>query len=107
MIKNKEREIEMKEADYLAYRDELLEKINAAAARHDREDLIRHFHSIALKMGISKLSHKTGIPRQTLYVALSPKGNPSAKTMQSILMALGIRFQFLPLDPADGQDKAK
>jgi len=42
--------------------------------------------------GISTLAKKTKINRQTLYKALSAKGNPRLSTIGTILHALGYRL---------------
>jgi probable addiction module antidote protein len=42
--------------------------------------------------GIQALSEKTGLNRQHLYRSLSPRGNPTIKTLDSILRDLGLKL---------------
>lgn len=42
--------------------------------------------------GIAEIAGKTGLNRQTLYRTLSKEGNPSIKTLQSILSSLGFKL---------------
>lgn len=59
--------------------------------------------------GISALSRKTSVSRQSLNDALSPDGNPRLRTFQSVLESLGLRMSlkkalFLP---SGGMEAAK
>lgn len=59
--------------------------------------------------GISALSRKTSVSRQSLKDALSPDGNPRLRTFQSVLESLGLRMSlkkalFLP---SGGMEAAK
>jgi probable addiction module antidote protein len=47
--------------------------------------------------GIAKLARETAISRKALHEALSPGGNPSLRTFQSVLEALGIRMSLKPV----------
>ncbi len=46
--------------------------------------------------GMSGLSRKTGISRQTLYRALSNEGNPEFVTVLKVLDALGLKLKAMP-----------
>lgn len=46
--------------------------------------------------GISALSRKTSVSRQSLNDALSPDGNPRLRTFQSVLESLGLRMSLKP-----------
>ncbi len=48
----------------------------------------------ARKANISTFSKKTGISRQTLYHALSKRGNPRLSTLNQILKTAGLRITF-------------
>lgn len=48
--------------------------------------------------GMSKLAERTKLNRQSLYKALSEKGNPQLNTMGAILHGLGFKFSIEPLE---------
>jgi probable addiction module antidote protein len=48
--------------------------------------------------GMSALSRTTALGRENLYKALSERGNPEFKTVQSVLNALGMRFSITRAD---------
>ena len=41
---------------------------------------------------MSTVADRAGIPRESLYRALSPRGNPTAKTLWAIFSALGLHL---------------
>jgi len=44
--------------------------------------------------GVAKAAKGSGLNRESLYKALSLNGNPSLRTVQAILSAVGIRITF-------------
>ena len=42
--------------------------------------------------GLSVIAKEAGISREALYRALSPKGNPTLKTLLAVLKAVGLRL---------------
>lgn len=42
--------------------------------------------------GLSAVATEAGISRESLYRALSPKGNPTLKTLLAVLKAVGLRL---------------
>ena len=50
---------------------------------------LRH---IAEAQGMSAVAERAGMPRESLYRALSPKGNPTIKTLLAVLGAAGLRL---------------
>ena len=42
--------------------------------------------------GLRKIAKEAGVSREALYRALSPKGNPTLKTLQSVLKAAGLKL---------------
>lgn len=42
--------------------------------------------------GLSAVAAQAGISRESLYRALSPKGNPTLKTLLAVLKAVGMRL---------------
>ena len=46
--------------------------------------------------GLASIARSAGISREALYRALSPKGNPTLKTMLAVLGAVGMRLSVEP-----------
>ena len=51
---------------------------------------LRH---IAEAQGMSAVAERAGLPRESLYRALSPRGNPTIKTLSAVLKATGLKFE--------------
>lgn len=47
--------------------------------------------------GLKKIAGEAGISRESLYRALSPKGNPTLNTLLAVLKSLGMRLAAEPL----------
>lgn len=54
--------------------------------------LLAALRHIAQAQGMAVVAAKAGIPRESLYRALSPKGNPTIKTMLAVLGAAGLQL---------------
>lgn len=46
--------------------------------------------------GLAAVAAEAGITREALYRALSPKGNPTLKTIVAVLKAVGLRLSVEP-----------
>lgn len=46
--------------------------------------------------GLGAVAAEAGISRESLYRALSPKGNPTLKTLLAVLKAVGMRLSVEP-----------
>ncbi|MGO9316624.1 MAG: addiction module antidote protein [Terracidiphilus sp.] len=46
--------------------------------------------------GVGAVAVKAGISRESLYRALSPKGNPTLKTLIAVLKTVGLRLSVTP-----------
>ncbi|CAM2146479.1 Transcriptional regulator [Pararobbsia alpina] len=46
--------------------------------------------------GLANVAQQAGITREALYRALSPKGNPTLKTLIAVLKAVGMRLSVEP-----------
>src|ERR1035441_9551457 len=46
--------------------------------------------------GLGAVAAKAGISRESLYRSLSPKGNPTLKTLVAVLNTLGLRLSVVP-----------
>ena len=50
--------------------------------------------------GLAQVAAEAGISRESLYRALSPKGNPTLKTLLAVLKTVGMRLSVEPEHPA-------
>ncbi len=46
--------------------------------------------------GLGAVAAKAGISRESLYRSLSPKGNPTLKTLVAVLSTMGLRLSVVP-----------
>ncbi len=73
--------------------DEALEAyLNAALAENDPRYFAKALGNVARAKGMSSVSDVSGVGRQSLYRALSDKGNPRIDTLFKVLEALDIRL---------------
>ena len=59
-----------------------LEEANLPGGQFALLSALRH---IAEAQGMANVAEKAGMPRESLYRALSPKGNPTIKTLLAVL----------------------
>jgi probable addiction module antidote protein len=62
-------------------------------AGDDAAFIAKTLGNIAKAKGMTQLSQKTGLGRESLYKALSGEGNPRFSTILKVMSALGIRLQ--------------
>ena len=62
--------------------------------------LLAALRHIAQAQGMAVVAEKAGMPRESLYRALSPKGNPTIKTMLAVLGAAGLQLAVTRLPDA-------
>jgi probable addiction module antidote protein len=55
--------------------------------------------------GLGAVAAQAGISRESLYRALSPKGNPTLKTLIAVLKTLGLRLTIAEKKPVRGARK--
>lgn len=70
-----------------AYLDAWLEE-----APHDPAGIARALGDIARAKGMSVVAKEAGLSRESLYRALSARGNPSFATVLKVAKALGLRL---------------
>ncbi|MFZ1941348.1 MAG: addiction module antidote protein [Terracidiphilus sp.] len=46
--------------------------------------------------GLGAVAAKAGVSRESLYRSLSPKGNPTLKTLVAVLSTMGLRLSVVP-----------
>ncbi len=54
--------------------------------------LLAALRHIAEAQGMANVAERAGIPRESVYRALSPRGNPTLKTLLALLSATGLRL---------------
>ena len=57
-----------------------------------REALLMALRQVAEAQGMAAVAERAGMQREGLYRALSPKGNPTLKTLLAVLSAAGLRL---------------
>ena len=57
-----------------------------------REALLAALRHVAEAQGMAAVAERAGIPRESLYRALSPTGNPTIKTLLAVLGAAGLKL---------------
>lgn len=62
--------------------------------------LLAALRHVAEAQGMATVADRAGIPRESLYRALSPKGNPTIKTLLAVLGAAGLHLAVTRQDSA-------
>jgi probable addiction module antidote protein len=76
-----------------AFADEYLAaSLDAMDEPGGREALLMALRQVAQAQGMDTVAARAGIQRESLYRALSPKGNPTLKTLLAILAGAGLRL---------------
>jgi probable addiction module antidote protein len=71
--------------------------IEAAIAEGDREGLLLAIRQVATANGgMAAIAEQTGLSRESLYRALSSRGNPTVATLSTVLAATGLRLSVQP-----------
>jgi probable addiction module antidote protein len=67
--------------------------LNAALEEQDQRVFLIALRNITRAQGgIAKVAERSGLNRESLYRALSEKGNPSIQTLDAVLKALGAQL---------------
>jgi probable addiction module antidote protein len=66
--------------------------LNEAAHEEDPRIYLIALRNVAEAQGMAKVAKAAGVPRESLYRALSPKGNPRLSTFHAILKAAGLKL---------------
>ncbi|MFM9437406.1 putative addiction module antidote protein [Janthinobacterium sp. CG_23.3] len=54
--------------------------------------LLAALRHVAEAQGMAAVAERAGIPRESLYRALSPTGNPTIKTLLAVFNAVGLKL---------------
>ena len=68
------------------------EYLNAAADDGDPRVYLTALRTVAEAQGMAKVAKAAGVPRESLYRALSSGGNPRFSTLHAILKAAGLKM---------------
>jgi len=58
------------------------------------EVLLRALRQVAEAQGMAIVAEEAGLKRESLYRVLSPKGNPTLKTITAVAKSIGLRLSF-------------
>ncbi len=76
-----------------AFADEYLSAaLEEAAEPGGKEALLSALRHVAEAQGMSAVAERAGIPRESLYRALSLKGNPTIKTLLAVVSGAGLKL---------------
>ena len=79
--------------DMLKDEERALAYINAALEEQDPRVFLFALRNVTQAQGgIARVAERSGLNRESLYRALSDKGNPSVHTLAAVLEALGARL---------------
>jgi probable addiction module antidote protein len=81
-----------------------VEYLKATLEEEDETAMRLGLLRLAQACGVQEVADKAGLRRENVYRALSPKGNPTIKTLSSILRALGLK---LSVERIDGHAPAR
>lgn len=81
-------------AEYLRTPEDMAAYLEAwlDEAPHDAAGIARALGDIARAKGMGQVAKRAGVSRESLYRALSAKGNPSLATVLKVTRALGVRL---------------
>jgi putative addiction module killer protein/probable addiction module antidote protein len=88
-------------ARYLDSAEAIAAYIADATEGGDAQEIAHALGVVARARGMSELARDTGLPRQTLYKALSGEGNPELGTIAKVADALGYKLALIakPAEP--------
>lgn len=87
-------------AEHLETEEDVLAYLDAVMEEGDLPFLCKALGDVARSRGMTEIARKTGMSRESLYKALSEKGNPSLATIAAVLDAMGLRLSIAARDPA-------
>lgn len=79
-------------ATYIETQEDAILHLEAAFEDGDPRVIAEMLGAIARSRGMSGIADATGLSRESLYRALSAKGNPTLSTTLRVLHALGLRL---------------
>jgi probable addiction module antidote protein len=87
-------------ADHLQTEEDIVAYLDAVFEDGDPRLIAHALGDVARAKGMSAISRKAGLGRESLYKALSAEGNPEFATVLRVLAALGVRLRTAPVHSA-------
>ena len=87
-------------SEHLETQEDIIAYLNAALEEDDPAILQAALGDIAKARGMSSIAREAGVGRESLYKSLRLDGNPSWKTITTVLAALDIRLEVAPSSAA-------
>lgn len=84
--------VEMLKADPEFANEYLAAALEEAGEAGGQAALLAALRHIAEAQGMAAVAERAGIPRESLYRALSPRGNPTIRTLLAVLGAAGLHL---------------
>ena len=84
--------VEMLKADTTFADEYLAVALEEANQPGGKEVLLAALRQIAEANGMTAVAERAGIPRESLYRALSPSGNPTIKTLLAVVNGVGLKL---------------
>ena len=72
--------------------EDVVAYLNVVLEENDLGELMDAIGTVARSEGMTKISERTGLNRESLYRSLREGGNPTFATVQKVLAACGLRF---------------
>jgi probable addiction module antidote protein len=85
-------------SDHLESEEDIIAYLDAALEDGDPSIISAVLGDIARAKGMTQISNRTGLGRESLYKALSQNGNPEFATVLKVIKALGLRLHVAPQD---------
>jgi len=79
-------------AEHLKTKDDIKAYLEAALEENDPKLISAALGDIARAKGMTQITQKTGLGRESLYKALSAEGNPELSTVLKVVDALGLKL---------------
>lgn len=75
---------------YLETQEDIADFMQDAFESNNQAVIANAFGVVAKAMGMSDIANKTGLSREQLYRSFSDNGNPTLKTMLSVMSVFGV-----------------
>ncbi|MFT0545147.1 addiction module antidote protein [Allopusillimonas ginsengisoli] len=92
--------IDMLKADPEFINDYLAAALDEADLPGGQAALLLALRHVAEAQGMARVAQRAGIPRESLYRALSPNGNPTIKTLLAVINGAGLHLAVTRADHA-------
>ena len=96
MAKKKVKTTRFDSAEYLDGAEAIGAYLEEALDSNDPAFIAHALGTIARSRGMSRIAKKAGLSRESLYKALSARGNPEFGTVMRVMRALGLRLSVAP-----------